>query len=80
MLQKRTKNKGGVCMRHNLIDFRNKLGLTQHQMGSLFGVSKEHWCNIEHGRLTGKAEVWIELGLRFNLSLKELKKLMEVKK
>lgn len=65
-------------MRNNLIEFRHKLGLTQEEFGNMFKQSRGQWCNIEVGRKKGSAEMWLELGNKFDLTVKELKKLMEV--
>lgn len=65
-------------MRENLINFRKKLGLTQNEMAKMFNLTKGTWCNIEKGRNTGKAKMWIDLADKFKLSNEETKKLMEV--
>lgn len=65
-------------MRNNLVGFRHKLGLTQEEMGGLFNLNRQQWCNIELGTRKGSAVMWVNLGIKFNLTLKELKKLMEV--
>lgn len=65
-------------MRNNLIKFRHKLGLTQREMGAMFGKNKGYWCFLENAQRKGDPEMWIDLGIKFNLTAKELKKLMEV--
>ena len=66
-------------MRNNLISFRQTLGLTQEEMAKVISKkSKQQWCNIEMGRRNLTAEEIVELGIRFNLSPEEQKKLLEV--
>lgn len=65
-------------MRSNLKEFRKLVGLTQTEMAELVGLSKTTWCNIEKGRHTGTAEMWLCLAAMFKLSIEETKKLMEV--
>ncbi len=66
-------------MRNNLIEFRHKIGLTQEEMASLINQkSRQQWCNIEAGKRNLTAEEIVEIGIKFNLSPKELKRLMEV--
>lgn len=65
-------------MRSNLKEFRKKLGLTQEEMGLLVNKrTKGQWCNIEAGKRNFSAEDIVELGIKFNLSAKELKRMME---
>lgn len=66
-------------MRSNLIEFRKKLGLTQEEFGLLFHKSKQYIWFVEKGKRQGSAEMWMLLAIKFDLSLEELKKLMEVK-
>ena len=65
-------------MRNDLIKFRKALGLNQGDFGMLFGLSKNQVCWIETNRVKGKPEFWIELGIKFDLTLAQLKELMEV--
>lgn len=66
-------------MRSNLTEFRKKLGLTLTEMAEIVGLATSTWCNIEKGRSTGTANMWIKLGATFELTLEELINLMEVK-
>ncbi len=66
-------------MRSSLTAFRKMVGLTQGEMAEMVGLAKSTWCNIERGRCNGTAEMWINLGIKFGLSLEGLKTLMEVK-
>lgn len=66
-------------MRSNLTAFRKMLGLTINETAKMVGLSTSNWCNIEKGRCKGTADMWINLGIKFGLSLEELKDLMEVK-
>ena len=66
-------------MRSDLTAFRKMIGLTQDEMAHIAGLAKSTWCNIEKGRCNGTAEMWINLGVKFGLSLETLKRLMEVK-
>lgn len=66
-------------MRSELIALRHKLGLTQEEMAKLVSQkSRQQWCNIEAGKRNMTAEEIVELGIKFNLSPKEQKKLLEV--
>ncbi len=65
-------------MRNKLVEFRQKLGLTQEEIGALVGKSRVYWCLIETGRMKGSPEFWINLQIKFNLTAKETIKLMEV--
>lgn len=65
-------------MRNNLIEFRHKLGFTQTEMGALFNKKKGYWCFLESGTRKGDPELWVELGIKFNLTAAQLKELMEV--
>ena len=66
-------------MRSELTAFRKMIGLTISEMAKMVGLSTSNWCNIEKGRANGNADMWINLGVKFGLSLEELKNLMEVK-
>lgn len=66
-------------MRNNLIKLRHDLGLTQEEMAKLLNQkNRQRWCNIELGRRKLTAEEIVELGIKFNLSPEEQKKLLEV--
>lgn len=65
-------------MRSNLIALRKELGLTQKEFGLLFKKSSQHISNIENNRENGSTDMWLDIGLKFNLSVKQVKKLMEV--
>lgn len=66
-------------MRNNLIELRHKIGLTQEEMARLINQkSRQQWCNIESGKRNLTAEEIVEIGIKFNLSLVELKQLLEV--
>lgn len=65
-------------MRNDLIALREKLGMTQEELGALFGKKKSYICLVETAKRKGDAEFWVDLGIKFNLSLEELKKLMVV--
>ena len=65
-------------MRSNLKTFREKLGLTQEEMGAMFQMSRQQWCNIEQGRRYGSPEFWLGLQKKFKLNVDETIKLMEV--
>jgi DNA-binding XRE family transcriptional regulator len=78
MLQIRAFKKRRCKVRSNLKKFRRLVGLTQTEMAELVGLTKSTWCNIEKGRNTGTAEMWVDLATRFKLSIEELKELMEV--
>lgn len=65
-------------MRSNLKAFREKLGFTQAEIGAMFKMNRQQWCNIEQGRRIGSAIFWLKLQQRFKLSNSETLKLMEV--
>lgn len=65
-------------MRNELIALREKIGMTQTEMGALFGKKRSYICLVETAKRKGDPEFWIDLGIKFNLSLEELKKLMVV--
>ena len=65
-------------MRSELISLRHKLGMTQEEIGALVGKKRGYWCLLETGRRKGDPEMWIDLGIKLNLTLEELKKLMVV--
>ena len=65
-------------MRNNLIALRNKWGLTQTEMGAMFGKKKGYWCFLETAKREGDPDLWLDIGIKFNLTLQEIKKLREV--
>lgn len=65
-------------MRNNLREFRTKLGLTQEEIGGMFNLNRQQWCNIESGKRKGSGSFWLCLQKKFNLSNEETLKLMEV--
>ena len=65
-------------MRNNLKEFRLKLGLSQEEMGAMFNLNRQQWCNIELGRRRGSGEFWLSLQKKFDLNNEETLKLMEV--
>lgn len=65
-------------MRNNLKEFRIKLGLSQEEIGTMFNLSRQQWCNVEAGRRKGSGEFWLSLQKKFNLNNEETLKLMEV--
>lgn len=65
-------------MRINLIEFRKSIGLSQAELGEMFGKSRSQWGNIEKAKRKGDPEMWVDLGIKFGLDLQQLKKLMEV--
>ena len=65
-------------MRNNLIEFRKKVGLTQEEMGSLVKCSRYQYCNVEAAKREGSPDMWLDIGILFNLSVQQLKKLREV--
>ena len=66
--------------RNNLIEFRQKLGLTQTEMGALFNKKKGYWCFLELGKRDGDPDLWLDIGIKFNLTFQQVKKLREVSK
>ena len=65
-------------MRNNLKEFRRKLGLSQEEMGAMFNLTRQQWCNIESGQRKGSGEFWVRLQKKFGLTADETLKLMEV--
>lgn len=65
-------------MRSNLVAFRKELGLTQEEMADMFSRSKQYWCNLEKGREKGNADLWLDIGVKFNLTAKQVQKLREI--
>lgn len=65
-------------MRSNFVVFIKELGLTQNEFGLIFNKSKQHINNIAHNRSDGSIDLWLDIGIKFNLSVKQLKELREV--
>ena len=65
-------------MRSYLREFRLKLGFTQEEMGRLINKSRSQYCNIEKGVRNLSAEEIVLIAIKFNLTPKEQKKLLEV--
>ena len=65
-------------MRNNLKAFRLKLGLSQEEIGAMFNLNRQQWCNIELAKRKGSGEFWLNLQKKFSLSNEETLKLMEV--
>lgn len=65
-------------IRRNLIEFREKIGMTQKEMAALFGLSHCQWSCIETNDRKGNAVFWLSLQKKFNLTVDETLKLMEV--
>ena len=64
--------------RENLIEFRKKIGMTQKEMGALFKLTESQWSRVESNDRKGNAELWLSLQKKFNLTVDETLKLMEV--
>lgn len=65
-------------MRRNLVAFIKELGMTQYEFGLIFDKSKQHINNIAHNRSDGSIDLWLDIGIKFNLSAKQIKDLREV--
>ena len=65
-------------MRNKLIEFRKKIGLSQTEMGEIFFKSRSQWGNIENGKRKGDPEMWIDIGIKFELTFEQVKSLMEI--
>ena len=65
-------------MRNNLINFRHELGLSQTDLGGLFGLKKQQISKIENGRQEGSADFWLDMQEKFCLTNEATKKLKEV--
>jgi DNA-binding XRE family transcriptional regulator len=65
-------------MLNNLINFRKKLGFTQEEMAKVIKKTRQHYCNIEKGRIKGTADTWFAIQKKFNLSNEETLNLREV--
>lgn len=65
-------------MRNNLKEFRIKLGLSQEEIGAMFNLNRQQFCNIENGKRKGSGVFWLNLQKKFNLNNEETLKLMEV--